>query len=55
MIFVCANCGYKDEYNNLPPAKDIEKRHDPGDAYSDVECPQCGALCFPDETLPGRS
>lgn len=53
-IFVCANCDYKGEYDTLPRAKDIGQRHDPGDTYSDVECPRCGALCFPDKTTPGR-
>lgn len=47
MIFVCANCGYKDEYNNLPPAKDIEKRHDPGDAYKRCRVPAVRGLVFP--------
>lgn len=45
--YQCQNCDYADEYKNLPPAKDIRMRTDPGEPYTDVECPECGALCFP--------
>jgi predicted RNA-binding Zn-ribbon protein involved in translation (DUF1610 family) len=45
--YECQNCGFQDEVGNLPIAKDQAERHAPGDKFSDVECPHCGALCFP--------
>lgn len=48
--FQCANCDHVAEYVDLPPAQDLAKRMaemSPGDVFSDVECPDCGALCFP--------
>ena len=45
--YCCANCNHVDDYSELPPAKDLTMRCAPGDVFSDVECPQCGALCFP--------
>lgn len=52
MICVCPSCDHKDEYDNLPEARDIEQRHEIGVPYSDVECPECGALCYPEESEP---
>jgi hypothetical protein len=46
----CANCGFTAEWKDLPPAREIEERHFIGDIFSDVECPECGALCFPVKT-----
>lgn len=46
-VFCCAGCGYQSAYGDLPEAKDITLRHCVGDVFSDVECPECGALCFP--------
>lgn len=48
-IFVCENCDHEDHYDNLPVAKNLESRLEPGDIYTDVECPKCGALCYPKE------
>lgn len=48
-IFVCQNCGHEAPYDDLPVAKDIQRRFEPGDIYTDVECPKCGALCYPEE------
>ena len=43
----CDNCeGVWDE-SELPQAKDILMRQSLGGTFSDVECPDCGALCFP--------
>jgi len=46
-IFRCDNCGHEAPYGSLPPAKDLEARIDPGGIYTNVECPECGALCYP--------
>jgi hypothetical protein len=50
VICECQNCGFEDEYLNLPKAQNILKRHNIGDTFSDVECPKCGALCYEVET-----
>ena len=44
-IYECQNCCHTMPESETVPAKDIEQRHAPGDAYSDKECPKCGALC----------
>jgi predicted RNA-binding Zn-ribbon protein involved in translation (DUF1610 family) len=46
-LYECQNCGFTDDVSNLPMAKDLAERHTPGDTFSEVECPHCGALCFP--------
>jgi hypothetical protein len=46
-IYVCENCGYSDELRNLKAAENIELRLAPGDIYTDVERPECHALCQP--------
>lgn len=43
----CESCAYKADYKSLPPAKDLFERVHIGGIFSDVECPKCGALCFP--------
>ena len=43
----CQNCGFSDDAENLPPARDVLLRHSLGDVFSNVECPKCGALCVP--------
>ena len=43
----CDNCGFIDDYDNLPMAEDLCERLTVGCTYTDVECPKCGALCFP--------
>ncbi len=49
-LFKCQNCSKVWPYHTLPKAKDILQRHEPGDMFSDVECPDCGALCFPENS-----
>ena len=44
--YECQNCDYVAPYSELPKAKDILERMEPGDMFTDVECPACGALCF---------
>lgn len=55
MICKCDNCGREAGYETLPRAKNIEKRHEIGGIYSDVECPECHALCFPLTADPTRT
>ena len=53
----CQNCSWKGTEDKCKPAKDVECRHELGDIFSDIECPKCGALCYPvnpKETSPGR-
>ncbi len=45
----CDMCGDKQPYATLPKAKDLHERLDLGGPYTDVECPECGALCYPVE------
>jgi predicted RNA-binding Zn-ribbon protein involved in translation (DUF1610 family) len=45
--YVCDNCGYTAAADDLPEAKDLWQRLTPGGIYTDKECPECGALCFP--------
>lgn len=49
MLCECQNCGFSDDSEKLPPAKDLLLRHTFGDTFSNVECPKCGALCVPIE------
>ena len=52
MIVHCQNCGWTGDYNDAVPAHEITQRHSIGDIYSDVECPDCAALCYPVEPQP---
>ena len=45
----CDNCGNLLPYENAEPAINPESRLDFGQPYSDVECPECGALMYPVE------
>lgn len=54
--YQCANCEHIDEYRALPEARDLLERFEPGEIYTDVECPLCSALCYPvpdSEPVPG--
>ena len=51
-LFECGNCGYQADHENLPEAQDLYDRVDVGGIFTDVECPECGALCFPVEPEP---
>jgi hypothetical protein len=46
-LYACQDCETEFYENQLNPAKDLSERIAPGDVYTDVECPSCGALCFP--------
>jgi hypothetical protein len=48
--YQCGNCEHTDEYRALPEARDLLDRLELGETYTDVECPQCGALCFSVDT-----
>lgn len=43
---LCDNCGHQARHSDLPKAKDLELRLDPGGEKTDVECPECGCLCY---------
>ena len=49
-LYICQNCGFEAPYDDLSAARDVATRNTPGEPYSDVECPKCGALCLPKET-----
>jgi predicted RNA-binding Zn-ribbon protein involved in translation (DUF1610 family) len=42
--YACQNCAWEGTAPN--PAKDVLQRHEVGDPFSDLECPECGALVF---------
>jgi hypothetical protein len=44
-LYRCQNCDWQGE--RAVPARDLLKRHRPGDVFSDLECPECGALVHP--------
>lgn len=51
--YACGNCDYIDEKEMM---KDLSTHHlyerfQPGDIFTDKECPKCGALCFPSSFL----
>lgn len=43
----CDNCSWRGRYENANRAKHIAERIDLGGSYTDVECPDCGALVYP--------
>lgn len=54
-LYKCGNpeCGRVSEYNSLNAAKDLHERIDPGMPSTDVECIDCGFLCYPaEEEIP---
>lgn len=46
-IYQCQNCGHVGLRDAMVPAKDVTQRIEPGDTYTDRECPKCGALALP--------
>lgn len=46
-LYECQNCGHTAAEDKMAPAKDITLRFLPGDTFSDLECPKCGAICLP--------
>ena len=52
----CDGCGHEDFRDSLPPAKDLFERIEFGGVYTDRECPECHALCYPIQpTVPLRA
>jgi predicted RNA-binding Zn-ribbon protein involved in translation (DUF1610 family) len=45
--FECQGCGKVLDYDDCPVARHISERLYIGDPYTDAECPDCGALCYP--------
>ena len=43
----CADCQTEFSANQCDAVKDPLERFAPGDTYTDLQCPSCGALCFP--------
>jgi len=43
----CDSCGHDSWRGFLAAAGDLEQRIDPGGTYTDRECPECGALMYP--------
>mgnify|MGYP006278240515 FL=1 len=48
-LYSCDNCSFHAPWAAMRPVRDIHQRCEPGGAYTDRECPHCGALAFPDE------
>ena len=44
-MYECQDCGTEFAENQLNEAKDLLNRLEPGDIFTDKECPSCGALC----------
>ena len=53
----CANCGKEWPEAHLNPVKHLYERVKPGGVVPSGECPDCGALCYPDDPglLPPES
>ncbi len=45
--YMCDNCKAIRERDDLPDARDILQRVDPGGIFTDKECAVCGALSYP--------
>ncbi len=45
--FSCQNCGYTGEEEEFPRALNIAQRHEIGDPFTNLECPECAALAYP--------
>ncbi len=52
--YICQNCERQGAPEHFKPARDVLQRHEPGDTYSDLECPECGALALPLPAEPRR-
>jgi predicted RNA-binding Zn-ribbon protein involved in translation (DUF1610 family) len=48
-IYRCENCDCVGLRQNFTDVRDVHLRFEPGDTYTDAECPKCGALAFPKE------
>lgn len=49
VIYVCDSCGCVGLRSGFKDVEDIRQRFEPGDTYTDAECPHCAALAFPKE------
>ena len=47
MKYLCDSCGHTDTGDNLLEAKKLFSRLAPGGMFTDKQCPECEALCFP--------
>ena len=47
----CQNCGSGWDEDELYPLKHIHERVAPGEPMPSGECPECGAVCHPEEVL----
>jgi len=47
--YECGDCGHRDTRDFFPLAEDLFQRLTVGDIFTDVECPECGALAHPVE------
>jgi predicted RNA-binding Zn-ribbon protein involved in translation (DUF1610 family) len=47
--FKCQGCDKVLDYDDCESAEHISERIYIGDPYTDAQCPDCGALCYPDE------
>ena len=45
--FQCQNCGYTDDESVFPRALNIAQRHEIGDTFTNLECPECSSLAHP--------
>lgn len=50
-VYQCDNCQRVAERHELPDAKDLHQRIDPGGIFTDKECSECGALSYPVEDV----
>jgi hypothetical protein len=46
-ILRCADCRHEAAESEFVAARDVFERNSLGDVFSDMECPECGALAFP--------
>ena len=45
-VMKCGNCEWQGGYREANPAQRLHWRLALGDIYTDVECPECGALAY---------
>jgi|WetSurSiteA1Bulk_404760.scaffolds.fasta_scaffold00586_21 hypothetical protein len=55
MKHVCDNCGKKWDLRSVVYAKSMTQRVNPGGVVPSGECPECGALCYPERLKQKKS
>lgn len=45
----CGNCGNELDDDDCVIVHNVTERHEVGDLYSNLECPECGSLCYPND------